>query len=273
PSTFNNYDYVNNRLVIAPHSPCPVLFGIRGDDPAVLLPAMRVIEGERPERWLIFETNQGTDDHVMRRRSVKPGATVRLSGRVTSPPRAIAGGHVVFRLGDLDVTAYEPSKQFRAVVRSLAPGDRIEAIGAIRRRPKTLNLEKLFVESTAPRFRKVANPWCPECQKRAKSLGRQAGFRCPCCRKHFPCPPPPLIGLSEASGRVGTSRRSVHDVISRCRSSGSVSPRTRVLRADPSRRPVSYTRAVRGAWIPRPGMRYRRSIHSTTFETGTVISR
>ena len=186
PSTFNNYDYVNDRLVIAPHSPCPVLFGIRGDDPAVLLPAMRVIDGERPERWLIFETNQGTDDHVMRRRSVKPGATVRLSGRVTSPPRAIAGGHVVFRLGDLDVTAYEPSKQFRAVVRSLAPGDRIEAIGAIRRRPKTLNLEKLFVESTAPRFRKVANPWCPECQKRAKSLGRQAGFRCPCCRKHFP---------------------------------------------------------------------------------------
>src|SRR5439155_75021 len=36
PSTFNNYDYDNERVVIAPHSPCPILFGIRGDEPRTL---------------------------------------------------------------------------------------------------------------------------------------------------------------------------------------------------------------------------------------------
>jgi len=186
PSTFNNYDYLNDRLVIAPRSPCPVLFGIRGDDPAVLPSALSTIDGEHPERWLIFETNQGTDDHVVPRPTGKPGATVRVSGTVSLPPRAISGGHVVFRLGDLDITTYEPSKQFRAIVRSLAPGDRVQVIGAMRRRPKTLNLEKLLVESTAPVTRKVDNPWCLACRKHAKSLGRLAGFRCPRCRKRFP---------------------------------------------------------------------------------------
>ncbi len=185
-STFNNYDYLNNRVAIAPHSPCPVLFGIRGDDPLVLPEAMSMVQGELPERWLLFETNQGTDDHVARRHASAPGSTGRWSGIVRSAPRSLQGGHVVFRIGRRDVTAYEPSKQFRSVVRSLMPGDQIQAIGAIRRRPKTLNLEKLFVKSTVPLTRKVANPWCARCRKHAKSVGHEAGFRCARCGERFP---------------------------------------------------------------------------------------
>jgi tRNA(Ile2)-agmatinylcytidine synthase len=90
PSTFNNYDYVNDRVIIAPHSPCPVLFGIRGDDPLVLPFAMKKVRGELPERWLIFETNQGTDDHVVTARPVRPHSSVRFSGLVRSPPRVLA---------------------------------------------------------------------------------------------------------------------------------------------------------------------------------------
>src|SRR5437667_5428975 len=48
PSTFNNYDYQYKHVVIAPHSPCPVLFGIRGDDPLILPTAMDTVQGERP---------------------------------------------------------------------------------------------------------------------------------------------------------------------------------------------------------------------------------
>ena len=186
PSTFNNYDYVSERVVIAPHSPCPVLFGIRGDDPSVLPAAMNSVQGERPERWLVFETNQGTDDHVSRFCPSRRCATVRLSGVVRSPARILRGGHVVFRLGELDVTAYEPSKGFRSIVRNLVAGDHVQVIGAIRQSPRTVNLEKLFVESTASVTRKVANPWCSPCQKRAKSLGRGTGFRCARCGRRFP---------------------------------------------------------------------------------------
>src|SRR5206468_10431263 len=33
PSTFNNYDWEEGRVVITPRTPCPILCGIRGDDP------------------------------------------------------------------------------------------------------------------------------------------------------------------------------------------------------------------------------------------------
>ncbi len=186
PSTFNNYDYDARRVVIAPHSPCPVLFGIRGDDPSVLPRAMATVQGERPERWLIFETNQGTDDHVSRRPGFRVGTTVQILGRVRSTPRVLPGGHVVLRVGNIDMTAYEPSKQFRTLVKALDVGDQVQAIGAIRKSPRTLNIEKLWVQSVAPIQRKVANPWCALCRRRAKSLGHLQGYRCLGCRTRFP---------------------------------------------------------------------------------------
>lgn len=186
PSTFNSYDYENRRVVIAPRSPCPVLYGIRGDDPDALLSAAFMIRGERPERWLLFETNQGTDDHVSPDRRLVPRTTVRLHGSVSQPPRNLHGGHVVFRVRHADVTAYEPSKQFRSVVRQLVVGDRVEIIGAVRPWPPTVNLEKLRIESLATVIGKVANPMCLPCGKRAKSLGRDAGYRCIRCRSLFP---------------------------------------------------------------------------------------
>src|SRR3989442_9829620 len=105
---------------------------------------MNLIEGERPERWLIFETNQGTDDHVSGGPPFGSWSTVRWSGAVQSLPRILPGGHVVVRVANLDFTAYEPSKQFRSVVRKLVPGDRVQAVGALRRRPNTLHLEKVL---------------------------------------------------------------------------------------------------------------------------------
>jgi len=186
PSTFNNYDYDNERVVIAPHSPCPILFGIRGDEPGVLPEAMRSIRGERPAGWLLFETNQGTDDHVVRRSVMEPRQTVRVEGRVERFPRVLRGGHVVVCLSGIDVTAYEPSKQFRAVVAALWPGDRIGVIGAVREEPRTLNLEKLQVLDVVNRVVKIANPTCNSCGCRAKSMGRTGLFRCPKCREKFP---------------------------------------------------------------------------------------
>ena len=186
PSTFNNYDYDNERVVIAPHSPCPILFGIRGDEPGVLPEAMRSIRGERPAGWLLFETNQGTDDHVVPQPVMEPRQTIRVEGRVERFPRILRGGHVVVSLSGVDVTAYEPSKQFRSVVAALWPGDRIGVIGAIRDEPRTLNLEKLQVLDVVRRVVKIANPTCNACGCRAKSMGRMGLFRCPKCREKFP---------------------------------------------------------------------------------------
>ncbi len=185
PSTFNNYDTQNDRAVITPRTPCPVLCGIRGDDPGVLPGALASLGGEPPDRWLVFETNQGTDDHILPRATeALPWTTVSIAGEVRAAPRTFAGGHVVFPLlwrGLLDVVAYEPSKQFRNVVRGLAPGDRVRAIGAVREVPRSLNLEKLEVRVLAPLVQKAGNPGCPSCGARMKSSGRDGPFRCRRC--------------------------------------------------------------------------------------------
>ncbi len=186
PSTFNNYDYENDRLVIAPRTPCPVLFGIRGDSPKELPRCLRMIEGETPDRWLVFLTNQGTDDHVRPRGVANPRTAGCYDGRVSSSPRTLRGGHVVFGLGELEVTAYEPAKQFRNIVRGLLPGDRVEVIGSVRAEPRTINLEKLHVVSIVRVTRKVSNPHCPCCGHRTKSMGHGSPFRCPRCGHQVP---------------------------------------------------------------------------------------
>jgi tRNA(Ile2)-agmatinylcytidine synthase len=188
PSTFNNYDEQVDRRAISPHTPCPVLFGIRGDVLSDLPQAMAAIRSEPVDRWILFLSNQGTDDHVLTRWSeLLPARTYSIRGRIVSEPRTVPGGHtLVTMLPDrseqvLDLAAYEPSKSFREVVRGLRPGDMVRAIGELRAVPRTLNLEKLEVLDLADVTVKTANPNCPKCHKSMQSLGRNAGYRCKVC--------------------------------------------------------------------------------------------
>src|SRR5438034_802461 len=152
--------------------------------------AMRTIKGEPAAGWMVFETNQGTDDHVIPGQAVEPKTTVQVEREVSGRPRSIRGGHVVVELNDLEAAAYEPSKGFRTVVRALRPGDRVRVVGSIRDQPRTLNIEKLQVLSLSEESHKLANPLCFKCQKRAKSMGRKAGFRCARCGQRFPASSP-----------------------------------------------------------------------------------
>ncbi len=186
PRTFNNYDPESGHMAIAPRSPCPVLFGIRGEGPEELPAALATVRGEPLDRWLLFETNQGTDDHLVPRRveTLRVHTSAILDGRVGGIPKALAGGHVVFPFDDgatIDCVAYEPSKSFRRVVRCLMPGDRLRVYGAVRAVPRALNLEKLEVLEPARGLIKVGNPGCPRCRRSMKSVGRGAGYRCRHC--------------------------------------------------------------------------------------------
>jgi tRNA(Ile2)-agmatinylcytidine synthase len=187
PSTFNNFDHGAERTAIVPHSPCPILFGIRGDDLGELPMAMASVRSEEKERWLLFISNQGTDDHIIRRwKALEPWSSYQVRGVVAEAPRSLPGGHVIFRLslcrgGEVDCAAYEPSKEFRGVVRQLMAGDEIVALGEMRERPRTLNLEKMRVVSLIEVTRRTANPICPRCCKSMGSMGRSGGHRCKRC--------------------------------------------------------------------------------------------
>ena len=188
PSTFNNYDQQAGRRAISPHTPCPVLFGIRGDVLSDLPQAMAAIRSEPVDRWILFLSNQGTDDHVLQRWSeLLPARTYSIRGRIVSEPRTVPGGHTLVTMmpdrsiQQLDLAAYEPSKSFREVVRGLRPGDLVRTIGELRAVPRTLNLEKLEVLELASVSVKTANPTCPKCRKSMQSMGWNAGYRCKVC--------------------------------------------------------------------------------------------
>jgi tRNA(Ile2)-agmatinylcytidine synthase len=180
PETFDNYDYENDHVCIAPNSPCPVLFGVRGVSPD-LSGVLSVLRTEEVERWIVYQTNQGTDEHLKRRSvgDIKEHTSGIITGRVKTRPRVIKGGHVIFELADEESTiycaAYEPTKQFRSVVLKLMPGDMVELYGGMSLY-RTFNIEKMRVIDVV---RILKNPKC--CGVSMKSMGKGKGFRCEKC--------------------------------------------------------------------------------------------
>ncbi len=195
-NTFDNYDHHNSHINIAPNSPCPVLFGIRGEAPEVLHGALKLINSEVVDQWLIFETNQGTDDHLQSSSisEVRPYQSVITEGNIVTEPRTINGGHVIVAIADaendtngkIDCAAYEPTKGFREIVKQLKPGDQVRIYGSIRAEPLTINIEKLEIINLADQTVKTANPKCPDCGKSMKSIGSGKGYRCRNCAIKLP---------------------------------------------------------------------------------------
>jgi tRNA(Ile2)-agmatinylcytidine synthase len=184
--TFNNYDYENGHIAIAPGSPCPILFGIRGDSAEELLKARTMIKGEKADKWLLFLTNQATEDHIVDRRiaDLRPRDSARVRVRVVSPPVTIPGAHVILRVSDgaeIDAAFYEPSRAFRDVARALLPGDTLTLYGSVRTSPRSLNVEKMHVRKLVEDVRKVHNPVCKTCGKSMGSMGTGQGYRCKKC--------------------------------------------------------------------------------------------
>jgi tRNA(Ile2)-agmatinylcytidine synthase len=187
PSTFDNYDALNHHNRIVPNSPCPILFGIRGNDDEELVIAKKKVHSEPVESWLLFETNQGTDDHLEKKyiNQIHAFESIKIEGFVVENPRTIQGGHVLFTIkdttGTIPCAAYEPTKEFRNIVRQLRIGDIVEVYGGIRQQPLTINIEKLEIKHLTTVMVKTENPVCPTCGKHMKSKGTAQGYKCIKC--------------------------------------------------------------------------------------------
>lgn len=186
PETWDTVDLKNRLVVCVPHSADPVLFGIRGENPAIVTKAASLIRAEPVERFAIYRTNQGTDMHLLSAESlaeIRDMHSYRLEGTVSAVPKTIHGGHVIFPIQDkekneIDCAAFEPTKNFRLLIRRLRPGDRVVVSGSVNSR--TLNIEKIEIKKLTPLYREE-NPVCPTCGKHMKSSGQTQGFRCKKC--------------------------------------------------------------------------------------------
>ncbi|MGP8158220.1 MAG: DUF1743 domain-containing protein [Thermoplasmata archaeon] len=192
PELFLCHDPRTRRLLVTPHTPCPILFGLRGTRPSTPLRARVDVLSEPVDRWVLYRTNQATGDHLVSRlaREVSPYGSGRVSGRVVDSPHTLRGGHVRVRIVDregtaLEVIAFEPTKTLPRIVRHLVPGDRVEVWGSRGDGP-VLKMEGLRVVSLVPRWTVGSPPPCPDCHRPTRSLGAVRGFRCPRCRRRFP---------------------------------------------------------------------------------------
>ncbi len=200
PDVWDTVDRGEDEPVCVPHTPGPILHGIRGDDPDAVWDVARRIESERVDRRQLFVTNQGTDAHLREAtlEAVTDGGAYRLEGTVASEPETRRGGHVFFSLaadesGDavenqvggeaaerLECVAFEPTKRFREYVRALRVGDRLTVCGEVTE--DTCKLEKMAVRELVRTER--VTPTCPDCGRRMESAGRNQGYRCRDCNTH-----------------------------------------------------------------------------------------
>ncbi|MDY6817546.1 MAG: tRNA(Ile)(2)-agmatinylcytidine synthase [Halobacteriales archaeon] len=185
PDAWDTVDRVENEAVCVPHTPGPLLYGIRGDDPAAVRSVADRIDSEPIERTRLFVTNQGTDAHL------QPGTigdlqdrrAYRLAGTVATAPETREGGHVFFDLraddqgSSVQCAAFEPTKRFRDRVRALRVGDRLTVCGGVRN--GTLKLEKFALRER--RTTELVTPTCPDCGNRMESAGAEQGYRCRPC--------------------------------------------------------------------------------------------
>jgi len=189
--TFENLDINNDYIAIEPKTPCPILYGIRGETIDGLRLAKNIVEVAEPiESYCIFKTNQHTDMHLQNIAKVgdmeKYGCYI-VSGHVKEDPHVIEGGHVFFTLaddsGEVEAAAYEPTKEFRKVIKELLSGDQVQLFGGIGC-GGTFNIEKIKI-ITLNKKQHFENPIC-SCGKRMTSAGKNKGFKCKKCGNKLP---------------------------------------------------------------------------------------
>ena len=186
PAVWDTVDRASGYPVCVPRTPCPILYGIRGDDLEACRAVADAIESEPVDRARTFLTNQGTDTHLRTAplAGLADGGAYRADGTVATAPETREGGHVFFTIADGDVAvdcaAFEPTKRFRDRVRALRVGDRLTVCGEVT--DGTLKLEKFALRDRVET--ELVTPDCPDCGRSMSSAGRNQGYRCRDCGTH-----------------------------------------------------------------------------------------
>jgi len=189
---FHNFDYKKKRILITPHGKDPVLFGIRGYNPYILIEAFKMLNVNNVERWTIFKTNQGTDAHLkysLHQKNFNLYSVVFDEFKVISKPKIIQGGHIIISIkhetGEIfDLAIYKESGEINEKARKLIENDIIIVGGGIKKiinGVKVINCEKLIIKKLAKDEIKI-KPTCVKCGITLKSLGDGKGMRCEKCK-------------------------------------------------------------------------------------------
>jgi len=176
PDTFLNRDPTKKKGLIAPRTPCPVLYGIRGANPESVREAHLWLQSqpgvEKCRSFAIHVTNQLSDDHI----------PSEIKGTVISRPTEIQGGHshisVLSEGRRQRLVAFSEGGPVNRLLRSTRPGDVISWKG-LKSPGGDIHLEKLCIVDATPRI--LSRPIC--CSKTMRSAGKGQLLRCQECGK------------------------------------------------------------------------------------------
>ena len=176
PLTFMNRDPTKGNGLIAPRTPCPVLYGIRGSSESVVNEAHSWLQKrndvEPCKSFASHITNQLSDDHI----------EAINSGTVISMPSETKGGHAFTRvfsgISSEELVAFAETGPINRALRKLIPGDRITWAG-LKSPDGSIHLEKLRVDDHSPRI--LGRPVC--CSTTMRSAGKGQDLRCLECGK------------------------------------------------------------------------------------------
>lgn len=192
--TFHNFDYEKKRVLITPHGRDPVLLGIRGYDPDILIEAFKFLEVEA-DRFAIFKTNQGTDAHLKIAEKKKYYSLYSVFNEevvIEDEPEIIRGGHVVIEASNREtpllILVYKESGFMNEKARALSKGDVIKVgggISAILGNKLKINAERIEIIELAEKFESLRPP-CPSCGSTLESAGDAKGLRCENCDYKMP---------------------------------------------------------------------------------------
>ena len=180
PETFVNRDPTQEKGLIAPRTPCPVLYGIRGATSESVLSAHKWLQSnnavEKCQRFAIHRTNQLSDDHIR-------GYS---KSTVLTKPIETKGAHssleVIHRGNCLTLVAFKEGGDVNRLLRKLIPGDIINWLG-LESPDGSIHLERLRIESPVPRI--LGRPICCN-NKTMRSAGFNQPLRCLSCQKIVP---------------------------------------------------------------------------------------
>jgi len=144
PNTFNSFDTKKGRILITPHGPDPVFYGVRGENVDSLVYATKILKSdEKLDGYMIFKSNQGTNDHLKNKlnfKTMKPYASGTIMGIVSNSPKIVKGGHVFFKMisenHEFRCAVYKPTGML-SVASNLIQGDKIQVGVALEKHQKT----------------------------------------------------------------------------------------------------------------------------------------
>ena len=180
-NTVLNRDPNCTRTLIAPATPCPVLYGIRAETEKEAKQAHLWLQSqagvEQSNSYRVHKTNQATGDHLV----------CLHTALVVGQPLEVRGGHAHLPVSNgqelFNLVAFKEGGEVNYLLRQLEVGD-VVVWGGLHSGEGDVHLELLKLSEAVPR--KLRRPHC-RCGTRYRRQGRGQPLRCDSCKSTTDC--------------------------------------------------------------------------------------